>query len=133
MGAIIVLADDESDLRSVYAEALRADGHRVIEAADGREAVALVARERPDLLLLDVWMPAATGFEVLDRLRYDPAASSLRVVILSSSADADSQLEGLAGGVTDYWVKGLGLDDFRERVRRVLAESPRGLGPDPTG
>lgn len=120
MGAIIVLADDDLDLRTIYATALRADGHEIFEACDGTEAIALAIEHRPALLLLDVWMPGVSGFEVLERLRYDPAMTITRVVILSNLGDSDSRLEGFSEGVVDYWVKGLSLDDLRDRVRQVL-------------
>jgi DNA-binding response OmpR family regulator len=118
--AIIVLADDEPDLRGIYAEILRRDGHDVHEASDGREAVALVIGLRPDLLILDVWMPVVNGFEVLDQLRNEASATTLKVVMLSNLGDADSFLEGFSGGVVDYWVKGLSLDEFLLRIRQVL-------------
>jgi DNA-binding response OmpR family regulator len=120
VGEVIVLADDEPDLRAIYAEVLRGDGHVVWEASDGDEAVALVAQRQPSLLLLDVWMPVTNGLEVLDRLRNEPAATGVKVVMLSNLTDADTRLEGFSGGVADYWVKGLSLEDFRDRVRRVL-------------
>ena len=126
MGAMIVIADDESDLRAVYAAVLRREGYEVCEAADGREALELVQAHRPDLLILDVWMPVVNGFEVLDRLRYDPNATTLKVVMLSNVGDADSRLEGYSAGVADYWLKGLSLDDLCERVRRTLVAQAGG-------
>lgn len=130
MRAIIVLADDEADLRAVFAEALRLDGHEVLEARDGVEAVEKVRRHCPDLLVLDIWMPVVNGFEVLDQLRHNPCATMLKVVLLSNLGDADSRLEGFSAGVVDYWVKGLSLDDFRDRVRQVLTASPALNDPD---
>lgn len=122
LAVTIVLADDETDLRFLYAEFLRREGHDVREASDGREALALIAEHRPDLLLLDVWMPAVNGFEVLDRLRHDPIATTLKVVMLSNLGDADSRLEGFSAGVADFLVKGLSLDEFGDRIRLVLAD-----------
>ncbi len=116
----IVIADDEPDLRAVYAEILRREGHEVIEAQDGREALAAVAHYKPDLLVLDVWMPGLSGFEVLDRLRMDPRASSLKILLLSNLGDGDTVLEGYSSGAVDYMVKGIGLDDFVDRVNRAL-------------
>jgi DNA-binding response OmpR family regulator len=123
LGAKIVLADDEPDLRAIYATILRREGYEVWEASEGAEALDMVAREQPDLLLLDVRMPALNGFEVLDRLRFDPGASLTKVVMLSNLDDADVRLEGFSGGVADYWVKGLSLDEFCDKVRRLLAAS----------
>lgn len=127
MGTTIVLADDEPDLRAVYAEVLRREGYEVLEATDGREALALVNERQPDLLLLDVWMPHMNGFEVLDRLRNDAHATTLKVVMLSNLSDADTRLEGFSAGVRDYWVKGITLDDLRDRVRRTLAAETVGI------
>jgi DNA-binding response OmpR family regulator len=121
VGIVIVLADDEADLRAIYAEVLRRAGYSIFEASDGREAVALVLERKPTLLLLDVWMPGLNGLEVLDRLRHEPAATAMKVVMLSNLGDADTRLEGFSGGVVDYWVKGLSLDDLLDRVRRVVA------------
>jgi len=131
VGAIIVLADDESDLRTVYAEVLRRAGHEILEACDGREALEQVAAHRPDLLLLDVWMPVLNGFEVLDRLRDEPLATTLKVVMLSNLGDGETRLEGFSAGVSDYWVKGLALDDLLDRVHRTLATEV--VGADPVG
>jgi DNA-binding response OmpR family regulator len=118
------MADDEPDLRAIYAEVLRRDGHEVFEAAEGREAIDLVLARQPALLILDVWMPGTNGFEVLDRLRQESSASTLKVIMLSNLGDADTCLEGFSGGVFDYWVKGFSLEDFRDRVREVLAAAP---------
>ncbi|GAC1474304.1 MAG: hypothetical protein NVSMB9_24410 [Isosphaeraceae bacterium] len=128
MGATIVLADDEPDLRSVYAAVLRGEGHEVFEAAQGGEALALVAQHQPDLLILDIWMPFVNGFEVLDQLRHDPSASALKVVMLSNLEDADSRFESFSAGVADYWVKGLSLEEFRDRIRQVLSKPSGVLG-----
>ncbi|HEX8202676.1 MAG TPA: response regulator, partial [Isosphaeraceae bacterium] len=83
MDATVVLADDDDDLRAVYTPCLQAAGYTVWEAADGHQALDQVRRHRPDLLLLDLWMPGLNGFEVLDRLRYEPAAAHLKVVMFS--------------------------------------------------
>lgn len=129
MGSTIILADDESDLRTVYAAALRGAGYEVHEASDGREALELVKSRRPALLLLDVWMPNLNGFEVLERLRNDPDSSSLKVIFLSSLSDSDTRLQGFSEGVADYWVKGLSLLDFRSQVARALDDTEAPLGP----
>jgi DNA-binding response OmpR family regulator len=122
VGAIIVLADDEPDLRSIYAVFLRKEGFVVHEAGDGREAIGLVESRRPHLLILDVWMPILNGLEVVEHLRHDRYSGGLKIVMLSNLNDSDTRLEGFSAGVCDYWVKGMALDDLCRRVKRILAE-----------
>lgn len=122
MTAEIVLAEDDQDLRAVYATCLREAGYVVWEAADGQDAVSLVAEHRPALLLLDVWMPVLNGFEVLEQIQSDPFATGLKIVMLSNLSDSDTRLECFAAGVTDYWVKGLPLAELCRRVEALLAE-----------
>jgi DNA-binding response OmpR family regulator len=122
--ASIVLADDDEDLRAVYAPCLRSAGYLVWEASGGSEAVESVRRHRPALLILDVWMPQVSGFEVLEQLRHDPASSGLKVMMLSNLGDADTRLESFEMGAIDYVVKGLSLVDLLTRVAQLLAEGP---------
>ena len=122
--ATILLADDSADLRSLYAPLLRSRGHEVHEAENGRDAVAGTRALRPDLLLLDIWMPGLNGFEVLDTLRGDPAATRTRVAMLSVLGDADCQFEAFGAGAVEYLVKGLGLSEFVERVEAILSSGP---------
>jgi len=120
----ILLADDDGDLRAVYALCLRRAGYGVVEAADGREAIAAVRAHRPALMLLDLWMPGLNGFEVLGRLRDEPHAMPMRVVMLSCVADADSRLECFGAGADAFVVKGLTLADFLARVGAELDAGP---------
>jgi DNA-binding response OmpR family regulator len=122
MGVVIVLADDEPELRAIYSACLRAAGHVVWEAGDGEEAIRLVIARRPSLLILDVWMPKVNGFEVLERLRQESHSANLRVVMLSNLGDSDTRLEGFAVGVADYWIKGLSLAELQRRVERLMAD-----------
>ncbi len=121
--ATIVLADDDADIRAVYGPFLQAAGHTVHEAADGREVLEQVHQHRPDLLLLDVWMPQMNGFEVLDALRHDPAAARMKVVMLSNLGDADARFEAFGGGAVEYLIKGLELRDLLAKVEATLATS----------
>jgi DNA-binding response OmpR family regulator len=116
----IVLAEDDPDLRGIYAQCLRQAGHMVWEAADGAQALALVRAHAPELLLLDIWMPVFNGLEVLERLASAPEAVGLKVVVLSHQSDADTRLEGFALGVVDYWTKDMSIVDLRERIGHVM-------------
>jgi DNA-binding response OmpR family regulator len=118
--ATIVLADDDTDLRSSYAQCLRQAGHEVWEAADGAQALALVRAHVPELLILDTWMPILNGLEVVERLGGAPEAVGIKVVMLSNESDADTRLEGFALGVDDYWTKDMPVVELRERIERLM-------------
>lgn len=120
METTIVLAEDDPNLRALYATWLRRAGYHVVEAADGGEAVAQVCARRPDLLILDIWMPVLNGLEVLEQLSRMGQAIGMRVVVLSHQDDSDTRLEGFALGISDYWTKDLTLEELSRRVEAVL-------------
>jgi DNA-binding response OmpR family regulator len=119
----IVLAEDDADLRALYAECLRREGHVVLEACDGGEAISLVTRHSPGLLLLDIWMPILNGLEVLEHLGRSSEAIGLKVIALSNLSDADTRLEGFALGVDDYWTKDLSLMELCARIQELMGLS----------
>jgi DNA-binding response OmpR family regulator len=116
----IVLAEDDADLRAIYAECLRRDGYQVWEAGDGAEALDLVRAQVPKLLIIDFWMPILNGFEVIERLVDAPEAVGMKVVVLTHQNDSDTRLEGFALGIRDYWTKDISLDTLCRRVRELL-------------
>lgn len=119
----IVLAEDDADLRAIYAESLRREGHQVWEACDGAEALNLVRAHRPRVLLLDLWMPILNGLEVVELLVNVPEAIGLKVVVLTHQDDADTRLEGFAMGIEDYWTKDLTVPMLCQRVRAIIEAS----------
>jgi DNA-binding response OmpR family regulator len=121
--ATIVLAEDDADLRVLYAQWLRRAGYRVWEAADGAEALRAVTTYCPDLLLLDIWMPILNGLEVLEHLSTTTYGVGLKVVVLSHQCDSDTRLEGFALGVVDYWTKDVSLAELSARIESVLGPS----------
>jgi CheY-like chemotaxis protein len=123
VAATIVLAEDDSDQRAIYAQSLRRAGHVVWEAADGAEALELVRAHAPALLLLDIWMPILNGLEVLERLANSPEGVRLKVVVLSHQNDADTRLEGFALGVVDYWTKDMSMADLCDRVEGMIGSA----------
>jgi DNA-binding response OmpR family regulator len=120
MAATIVLAEDDSDLRAIYAQCLRQAGHIVWEAEDGAQALTMVRSRSPELLLLDIWMPIFNGLEVLEQLASAPEAVGLKVVVLSHQVDADTRLEGFALGVADYWTKDMSVVDLCDRIEQIM-------------
>jgi DNA-binding response OmpR family regulator len=120
--ATILLADDDEAIRAVYRTCLQSAGHQVLEASDGRQALDTFRQHRPELMILDVWMPELNGFEVLDALRHDSSSTRLKILMLSNLGDADTRLEAFSGGAMEYLVKGVSLDHLLGRIKALLTD-----------
>jgi CheY-like chemotaxis protein len=101
----ILLVEDDPDIAEMYRFKLEDDGYRVHVARTGATAVTLALQSRPDLVLLDMGLPAMDGLRVLATLRADHRTSSLPVVILSNYDDPDLVRRGFQLGATDYLIK----------------------------
>jgi two-component system OmpR family response regulator len=117
-GRRLLLVDDEENLRSMLEAALRHNGFQVDNAANGREALAAVGAQQPDLILLDVMMPDLDGFEVCRRLRSDGVKTP--VLFLTARDATEDKVRGLTLGGDDYLVKPFSLDELVARVNAVL-------------
>lgn len=101
----VLIIDDEPHIRRLLGVRLEAEGFDVSEAVDGQEGLDLLSVSRPDLVLLDLTMPGANGFEVLARIRSTPGLSGIPVVIMTAKGqDTDREL-ALAGGANDFITK----------------------------
>jgi DNA-binding response OmpR family regulator len=101
----LLIADDESGIRSLVKMTLQRKQYEILEASDGEEALALARKYHPELVLLDVMMPGLTGFQVCRALKDDPATASATVVMLTAKAQDSDRAEGLAAGADDYFTK----------------------------
>jgi two-component system, OmpR family, phosphate regulon response regulator PhoB len=101
----LLIADDESGIRSLVRMTLQRKQYEILEASDGEEALALARKHHPELVLLDVMMPGLTGFEVCRALKDDPATADATVVMLSAKAQDSDRAEGIAAGADDYFTK----------------------------
>lgn len=122
--AKILLAEDEQHIAEMIIFKLTNGGHQVIRAHDGEETILLADREIPDLILLDVMMPALTGFEVLRRLKADPARRAIPVIMVTAKGQERDVVRGLQDGATDYIVKPFSLKELAARVELVLQRGP---------
>ena len=116
MSAVLVV-DDDRHIREVVRFALERAGYRVLEAADGREALAVFAREAIDAVVLDVVMPEEDGLEVCRKLR---ATSTVPVLFLSSRDDELDRILGLELGADDYVTKPFSPRELTARVKAML-------------
>jgi len=104
-------------------KALSKLGHTVSEAADGEEGLKAIARQRPDLVLLDLFMPPPDGFEVLKSLRANPDLENLPVVVLTAHGDEESARASFDMGATDFLAKPFTPPQLDARVRSCFARA----------
>jgi len=121
-GAVVLTVDDDADLLALIAKVLTGDGYQVLTANDPGTALELAGGEpRPDLILLDVDMPGATGFELITLLKEDGKTAHIPVVFLTGRTDPQDQTEGFQLGASDYITKPINSAVLRVRVRVQLA------------
>ncbi len=120
MSRVILVADDEASIRQSLAGVLNDEGFEVLEARDGAEALARVAEEQPDLVLLDIWMPGGLdGIEVLRRLRED-FSPGLGVIMISGHGNIETAVKAIKMGAYDFIEKPLSLDKVVVAVNNAL-------------
>ncbi|MFG1764798.1 ATP-binding protein [Micromonospora parva] len=119
-GARILLADDNADMRAYLTRLLTAQGWRVRAVTDGQQAFDEIHRDLPDLVLTDVMMPVMDGFDLVRRLRADPATRALPVLVLSARAGGEASVEGLSLGADDYLVKPFAAAELVARIRASI-------------
>jgi two-component system response regulator MprA len=123
----VLVTDDERSVRSAVRRALTLEGYRVTEAGDGAEALAAIARDRPDAVVLDVMMPELDGLEVCRALR--DGGDAMPVLMLTARDEIDQRVRGLDAGADDYLVKPFALEELLARLRALLRRS----SPDDDG
>jgi DNA-binding response OmpR family regulator len=123
MARTILIVDDEPTLRETLAETLEEDGLRVIQAADGSEALAAFRREAPDLILLDLMLPEMSGMEVCRIIRRE---SSVPILMLTARDSEIDKVVGLEVGADDYVTKPFSLRELQARVRAMLRRADAG-------
>lgn len=113
----ILIVDDEPPIRRLLRKTLEVQNFRTVEAADGREALDALRREKPDLIILDLGLPDIDGLEVIKTVRQ---TSPTPIVILSSRGDEAGKVAALDLGADDYVTKPFGVSELMARVRAAL-------------
>ena len=115
---MVLVVDDEENISYLVASALKLEGHEVLTAASGAEAVAIVAQQAPDLVVLDVMLPDFDGYEVLRRIRNGGFHGP--VLFLTARDTTEDRVRGLKAGGDDYIVKPFALAELVARVQVAL-------------
>lgn len=119
--ATILIVDDQPDNLYVLERLLRGQGYQVVQAERGLQALEIARREPPDLILLDVMMPEMDGFEVVRRLRDDPATQATPVILLTANApDHRLKIQGLNLGADEYLTQPINNSELVARIRALL-------------
>ena len=121
---LVLVADDEEDIRALVAFRLQRAGYAVITAADGEEALLLATTRLPDLVVLDMMMPKATGLEVTRSLRGNDTTKDIPVILLTARAQEADVASGFEAGVDDYVKKPFSPKDLQLRVQALLERPP---------
>jgi CheY-like chemotaxis protein len=116
----IVVAEDNADQRSLYVALLTGVGYRVLEAADGSQAVDIVRRERPGLVLMDVTMPGTSGWNAVRTLKEDVETREIPIIVVTGLASAWDRDASLAAGCDEYLAKPVPPVRLIEEVKKFL-------------
>ena len=119
----VLIVDDEQHIRLLIEqtlEELEDDGVELLTAADGVEALDVIANHRPALVFLDVTMPKKDGFEVARAIKDDPSMADTTVIMLTARGQAYDREAGLAAGADQYLTKPFDPDDLLRRARAAL-------------
>ena len=121
-GTTLLVVDDNESNRDMLSRRLQRKGYRVLTAADGEQALALVADEHVDLVLLDIMMPQMDGWEVLKLLRVDDETSDIPVAMLSARTEAKDRVQGLQEGAIDYICKPFALQELLGKIETIFSQ-----------
>jgi DNA-binding response OmpR family regulator len=118
----VVVADDKLELRKLIRITFAGDDCRIVEAANGLDAVRLIVSEKPRVALIDIMMPGIDGLEVCRRVRADAAVAGTRLILVTARGQQADVLDGKKAGADDYIIKPFSPENLRERVLAFLAD-----------
>jgi len=127
----ILVVDDEDDVRDSVREVLSDEGYRVLDTADGSRVLDIIRQERPELVLLDIWMPQVDGIGLLKEIKcHEP---EINVVMVSGHGNIHTAVTATKYGAFDFIEKPVSLDGLLLTVQRALGELPAAGSPAKTG
>jgi CheY-like chemotaxis protein len=117
----IMLVEDDNNLREIYQARLSSEGYETVTASDGEEALSIVGKEKPDLIILDVMMPKISGFDTLDLLKNSPVTKDIKVIMMTALSQAEDRARAQKLGAQNYLVKSqVTLEDIVKAIKDAL-------------
>ena len=129
MAKTILVVDDDLATLKLVGLVLDQEGYDVVAARSGEEGLERARLQNPDLILLDVMMRGIDGYEVVQRLRADPATARVPILMLTAKSDLDDQMTGFEVGADDYLTKPFHREELVARVESVLRLAERRQAP----
>jgi CheY-like chemotaxis protein len=127
MGKKVLVADDNTTNRDLLGDVLerfRPYGLEVLMASNGKEALEIVERDRPDLVLLDIMMPEVSGYEVCQKIKTTPELAQVYVIMVSAKTQQEDRRQAVHAGADEYVTKPYDIRLIRERVQAILDLKP---------
>jgi CheY-like chemotaxis protein/anti-anti-sigma regulatory factor len=124
MSLKVLTVDDSKTIRMIVKKALKPFDCEIFEAENGVEGLALAAREKPGLIVLDITMPVMNGVEMLKKLKAETALKGIPVIMLTAESGKENVLEIVKMGVSDYIVKPFQAEELIERAQKVVKLEP---------
>lgn len=117
----ILLVEDDATISSIYKAKFEADNFNVLIAQDGASGLALIKKEKPDIIMLDIILPGLDGFSVLEEVKKDKTTEHIPVIMLTNLATEDDRVKGHKMGAVDYLVKAsLTPAEVSEKIKKAL-------------
>src|SRR6186713_1076 len=118
-GTVLVVDDLKTNVRMLE-QALAKDGYTILTAFSGAEALLVVQRERPDLVLMDIRMPGRDGIEVCRQLKHEPATRLMPIVLMTGFSSAEDRIGAIEAGADDFLAKPVDVAELRARVKSLV-------------
>ncbi len=122
MSKRILVVEDQEDNRQIIRDMLAATDYEIAEAEDGEQALAAVAKERPDLILMEIQLPTIDGYEAMRQIRTDPALLSIPIIAVSSYAPSGEEQKARAAGCDDFVAKPYSPRQLLAKIRQYMPQ-----------
>jgi len=121
MSKRILVVEDQPDNRQIIRDMLAATDYEVTEAENGEQALAAIAKQRPDLILMDIQLPIMDGYEATRRIKADPALKMIPIIAVTSYALSGEEQKARAAGCDDYFPKPYSPRQLMAKIRQYLS------------
>lgn len=133
MALKVLTVDDSKTIRMIVKKAFKEYSCDMFEAENGVEGLAVAAKEKPGLIVLDITMPVMNGIEMLEKLKREPELKGIPVIMLTAESGKDNVMQIVKMGVKDYMVKPFKGEDLIARVEKIIKLAPRAAAEDTAG